>query len=127
MKELLTQMFTGWALHEASYEHVTETTTAPTRSLENAMTEACGGDALRAQLLCVFGHWANDVLAYAAHYGVGIARKQPDGALLYEDGTVDTLMRGGVMTVVDVPPAPSLQHYWYKGVWNAPDERETDG
>lgn len=109
------QMFAGWIYHEASYKDG-----VAGRSQEDAMTEACGGDNMRANLLCVFGHWSNDIVAIAAHYGVGLARKQPDGSLLYSDGTVDTLMRGGQLTIVEVPPAPSPRHWFNAGVWNEP-------
>ncbi len=120
MKELLTTMLTGWCLHEASYEQRTESHMEATRSPEDGMTEACGGDELKGELLCLFGHWSNDIMSIAAHYGVGLARKQPDGTLVYEDGTIDTLLLGGVLTVTEVPPAPSREHYWSGGKWCEP-------
>jgi hypothetical protein len=70
----------------------------------------------------VFGHWSNDVVDCAAHYGLTLARKQPDGSLLHADGTIDTLMAGGDLVVVDIDPAPSLEHYWYAGKWNASEK-----
>lgn len=113
MKELLTQMFTGWILREQEGE-------MPDRFIEECMVEACGGDELRGHMLVLFGHFSNDIISLAAHYGIGLARKQPNGTLLHADGTIDTLLKGGELTIIEVPPAPSRQHYWYKGQWNEP-------
>lgn len=124
IKELLRMMFHGWVLREASMEQRTEHTLEATRSEEDAMAEACGGDKLMGELLVLFGHWSNDIVSIAAHYGLGLARRQPDGTLLHDDSTVDTLMKGGKLEIIEVPPAPSREHYWHAGKWNLMDLEE---
>lgn len=125
IKQLLHTMFTGWILHEASYEQRTDSRIEATRSPEDAMIEACGGDEQLANLLCLFSHWSNDVTSVAAHYGLTLARRQPDGTLLHPDGTVDTLIKGGVLEIVKIEPAPAPNYYWHEGRWNAPKEQIT--
>lgn len=117
MRDLLVKMFSGWILHEASYVPREEGPGSYSITLEEAMTEACAGDAREGILLSLFGHWSNDVVSMAAHYGVGLARRQPDGTMLHEDGTVDTLLKGGQLTMIVVPPPPSPAHYWSAGAW----------
>jgi hypothetical protein len=117
MKELLRTMFEGWILRDQEGED-------PSRTSEECMTKACGGDELKGHLLTLFGHWSNDIVSLAAHYGIGLARKQPDGSLLHEDGTVETLLAGGVLTIIDVPPAPSPEHYWHAGAWHKHESGE---
>jgi hypothetical protein len=117
MRSLLRTMFEGWILREQL-----ESIDSIDKSPERAMVEACGGDVLRGNLLVLFSHWSNDVVSIAAHYGVGLARKQPDGSLLHEDGTVDTLLKGGELTIINVPAPPSPEHYWHGGQWKAPEQ-----
>lgn len=119
MKELLVKMFSGWILHEAAFVPSETGPGGYSITMEQAMTEACAGDAREGVLLTLFGHWANDVVSMAAHYGVGLARRQSDGTLLHEDGTVDTLLKGGVLTLIEIPPPPTPAHYWSAGQWNA--------
>jgi hypothetical protein len=128
MRSLLRMMFTGWILHEESYEQRTESTIQATRSEEDAMIEACGGDALLGQLLCLFGHWSNDVTSSAAHYGLEIVRVGPDGEEWRLDNTLDTLLKPGKMKIRDdVPAPPTGAHWWHKGEWRAPAVESLDG
>lgn len=114
MKTLLRQMFEAWILFERA---------APTqRSMLHYYTLACDGDVTRGRLLELFDHWHTDVANMAAFYGLGLARKQPDGTLQHPDSSLDTLLKGGELTIIEVPPAPSIDHYWYKGQWVAPME-----
>jgi len=127
MRRLLIRMFSGWILHEASYVTREEGPGGYSITLEEAMTEACVGDAREGVLLALFGNWANDIISMAAHYGIGLARRQSDGTLVHEDGTVDTLLKGGVLTMIAIEPPPSPAHYWAAGKWNAlemPDQVE---
>lgn len=120
MRDLLEKMFRGWILLEQSYvERVGGGTY--TRTQEDCMVEACNNNVLEGHLLTLFGHWSNDVISLAAHYGLALARRQPDDTLLHDDGTVDTLLKGGKLEIVYIDPAPTPEHYWYKGQWNAPD------
>jgi len=120
IKELLERMFRGWIIYESEQELLGQETQEPTL-LEEAMIRACEGDELEGHLLTLFSHWSNDVQSIAAHYGLAIGRKQPDGSILHEDGTIDTLLKGGKLVIVHIDPAPSPAHYWYKGAWQAPD------
>lgn len=122
MRELLVKMFSGWINYEASYVVGPDNKLHPTTTQEAAMLEACGGDAREAVLLQLFGHWSNDVIGMAAHYGVALARAQPDGTLLHDDGTVDTLMKGGKLTILSIEPPPSPAHFWHAGKWQLLDE-----
>lgn len=126
MRDILETMFRGWILHEASYEHRTQSTIEAIRSPEDAMAEACGGDRLAGELLCLFGHWTNDVTSIAAHYGLALARRQPDGTLLHDDCAVDTLMRGGVLEIVNIAPPPTPEHFWHAGAWTLPEPEQCD-
>lgn len=114
MKAILALMFTAWADRQRPDIVAVE-------SEDETYARVCNGDEHKAQLLLLFSHWSNDIEGYAAHYGVGLAWKQPDGTFTHADGTIDTLLAGGEVTVIELPPAPSLDHYWYKGVWNAPE------
>lgn len=120
MRELLEKMLRGWVLYE-SEQATSEQEKQPSPELEEVMTRICGGNQLEGHLLTLFGHWSNDIISMAAHYGLALARRQPNGDLLHDDGTVDTLLKGGKLEIVEIEPAPSLDHYWYKGQWNAPD------
>ena len=119
MKTMLRTMLQGWCDHEKTVEARGQETQAPTQLEE--IYEQAGCTPGEARLLVLFGHWGNDVISEAAHYGLTVARRQPDGTLLHNDGTVDTLLKGGKLEVVDIPPAPSREHYWHKGRWNAPE------
>lgn len=119
MKTLLRQMFQGWINHEKASTQ--GDVMVPGIPAEPSMVEACDGDERKGLLLVLFGHWSNDILSIAAHYGLALARRQPDGTLLHADGTVDTLLKGGTLEIVDIPPAPSEDHYWYAGEWKAPE------
>lgn len=116
MAELLHTMFEGWIQHEEDLKADEQA------QIEESMIKVCGGDQMAGCLLALFSHWSNDVSSIAAHYGIVLARRQPDGTLLHDDGTVDTLCKGGVLEIVYIGPAPSREHYWHKGQWNAPDE-----
>jgi len=120
MKDLLKTMFEGWAIYQNSWTE-TDEGYREEMSMEQALTQACGGDVLKGNLLALFGHWSNDIASIGAHYGVGIAKQKLDGTLIYEDGTVDTLLRRGKMVVVEVPPAPTSDCYWFAGEWKVPD------
>lgn len=120
MRSLLRHMFTGWILHEASYEQRTETTVEATRSLEDAMTEACGGDEQLARLLCLFGHWSNDVISEASFYGLELVQRGPDGEVWRQDGTLTTLLKPSKTEIRDdVPAPPGPGYWWHKGAWVA--------
>jgi hypothetical protein len=121
---LLRIMFEGVVIQANEQEARGQETQEPTR-IEDAMTRACGGDALCGELLTLFTHWSNDVDALGAHLGVGLAHRQPDGELVFQDGTVDTLLRGGELTIVDVPPAPSPMHYWSGGRWVSAEQDDS--
>lgn len=110
MKPVLKAMLEGWCLmdNKAGFKG----TDVPD---EEKMAQACDGNLLDGQLLTAMSHWSNDILSLAAHYGLGVARQQPDGSLVYDDGTVDTLLLGGTLIVVDVPAPPS--YYWHGGKW----------
>lgn len=124
MREMLKQMFTGWALREAAYDHDSQ---EYTRSEEDCMEQACDGDDLRAGLLVLFSHWSNDITSLAAHYGLELVRTAPDGTWWRQDGTIDTLLKPGALTVrEDVPPAPSLTHWWNNGEWVDPEIEPSD-
>ena len=118
MKSLLRTMFEGWCLLDVEQQTGAQLILSP----EECMANVCNGDHLKGELLTVFGHWSNDIVRLAAHYGIGLARMQPDKTLLYEDGTVDTLLKGGKLTITEIPQAPSPEHYWHCGQWNAPEE-----
>ena len=119
MKTMLRTMLQGWCDHEKTVEARGQETQAPTQLEE--VYERLGCTPGEARLMVLFGHWSNDVISEAAHYGLTVARRQPDGTLLHADGTVDTLLKGGVLEVVEIEPAPSPEHYWHKGQWNAPE------
>lgn len=108
MKTLLRQMFNGWVIHDASFDAEAG---AHLRKIEECMIEACGGDVLRGHLLVLFGEWANDVEGIAAHYGLRIEGDIVGRRSVHED----------------VPPAPSLEHWWddLEKKWVAP-EAESD-
>lgn len=99
MKELLKQMFQGWILHENSWDSESH---RYTRTAEDCMTEACGGDELKGQLLYLFGHWSNDIQCIAPFYGLALEHRPNSGPLYIKE---------------DVPPAPSPHHYWHNGEW----------
>ena len=119
MKTMLRTMLQGWCDHEKTVEARGQETQAPTQLEE--IYERAGCTPNEARLLVLFGHWSNDVISIAAHYGLTVARRQPDGTLLHADGTVDTLLKGGTLEVVEIADAPSPDHYWHKGRWNAPE------
>lgn len=97
MKDLLTVMFTGWQLHEDSWDPAAS---AYNRSPEACMIEAAGNNENIGHLLYFFSHWSNDIVSMAAHFGVGIA-----------DGKI-----------IEVPPPPHKDAFWYKGEWKLPDD-----
>jgi hypothetical protein len=73
-------------------------------------------------MLKLFSHWSNDIIAMAAHYGVALARLQPDGTMLHDDGTIDTMMKGGKLTILSIEPPPSPAHFWHAGKWQLLEE-----
>lgn len=101
MRELLIQMFNGWIIHEASWDPESETYK---RSDVECFIEACGGDAIRGNLVSVFAHWGNDIQALAPHYGIALDRGE-DGKLFINE---------------NIPSAPSPEHWWYEGQWKEP-------
>lgn len=101
VRELLLVMFEGWRLHEASYVD-----SEYTKTHLDASVEAAGSDVMLGTLAFLFGHWSNDVIAVAAHYGVGFA----------SDGTVTS----------DLPAAPTPEHFWYEGEWRPPFDDSDD-
>lgn len=107
MKELLRRMFREWMLHDVSWDKETE---RYTRNDAECMTEACGGDEIMGSLLSLFGHRRNDVESLAPYYGIALARDKA-GKLYIRD---------------DIPPPPSLQHWWHEEEWTAPLDRETE-
>lgn len=74
------------------------------------MTEACGGDEIMGSLLSLFSHRRNDVESLAPYYGIALDRDEA-GKLYIRD---------------DIPPPPSLRHWWHEGEWTAPLDRETE-
>lgn len=100
IRELLTCMFNGWRLHEASWD---KDARKYTLDLTDAMTQAAGGDKMLGNLLDLFSYWSNDIQSVAAHYGIAIN----------EDGSVRT----------DVPPPPTPEHYWHNNEWCPPFEQ----
>lgn len=104
MKTLLRQMMAGFILHEQSWDEDEKEYTVP---MEEAMRQACGGDARRGNLLYLFSYWSNDILAEAAHYGLALTRV--DGRSVLRE---------------DVPPAPTPEHWWDENHWEAPLPRD---
>lgn len=102
MREILRQIFTGWILHEKSWD-------AESREYKREMTacmiEAAGGDYVRGQLLHLFGEWSNDVQALAPHYGLNLER----------------CFAGELYINEDIPPAPDPDFWWFNGQWHLPD------
>lgn len=100
MRHVLQQMLQGFIIHERSWDSEAEDYKL---DMMEAMTEACGGNVLQGRLLYLFSHWSNDIINEAAHLGLRI-------------GVV------GDKSVVlnDVPPAPSLNHWWDNDHWEAP-------
>jgi uncharacterized protein YegP (UPF0339 family) len=105
VRELFRIMFTGWKLHEASYD---EATREYKRTAEDCMTEAANGDEQLGYVIHLFDHWSNDLQAMAPHFGIALRR---------EVDTENSAM--GPITIVDnIEPAPSKDHYWSGGRWN---------
>lgn len=98
MKELLRKMFTGWMLHEASWDAEKK---GFTRNSDECMTEACGGNTLEAYMIHLFDYWGNDIQALAPHFGIFLGRDE-NGKLFIKD---------------DIPPAPSIEHAWQDNQW----------
>jgi len=112
MKELLKTLLDAWAL-KCNNEQL---------SIEACMETMCLGDRLKAQFLTLASHWFNDVVSVANHYGYDFIKVSAEGNKIWHDGTIDTLLKEGVYTVVEIPPSPSIDHYWYKGKWQEPHE-----
>ena len=102
MKELLTIMFNGWKIHRDSWDEGSQTHGV---GEEEAMIQACNGDEKMGCLLKTFDHWEKDIISQAAHYGIGFN----------EDNEI-----------IEIPPAPSWNHYWYKGAWHESMEEELE-
>jgi len=109
VKELLRKMLEGWAI--AYNENI---------KASEAFDRICD-DPREAQLLDLFGHWSNDVTSMANHYGLDCIKIAEDGEKIWNDNKIDTLLRKGVLTVVEIPEAPSIQHWWSEGKWKAPE------
>lgn len=100
MQTLFRTMFKGWDLRESSWDP----NKSPnwngdqyTRTPEECMTEAAGGDEHLGYILHLFSHWSNDIISMAAYYGVGIKSREGE-------------FTG--FEVVDVPPAPGENYWW---------------
>jgi len=53
---------------------------------------------------------------------VQIMAEQPDGTMLHDDGTVDTILKGGKLTILSIDPPPSPAHFWHAGKWQLLEE-----
>jgi hypothetical protein len=98
MKTLLKQMFTGFILHEKSWDSEKEDYT---RDIIDCMIEACDGDTIRGNMIHLFDHWSNDIQAMAPYYGLELTRDVNNNLVINEQ----------------VPQAPSTNHYWNDGKW----------
>lgn len=113
MKTLLKKMFTGWMLREASWivpptpgEGFPLNEPYYSKTEEQAMIEACGGNVIEGNLLVLFSHWSNDIQALAPYYGIYLDRDE-DGKLFIRE---------------DIPPAPSPEHWWNDNAWQEPED-----
>lgn len=111
MRELLKRMFTGFMLHEASWDRGAG---EYTRTEDDCFTEACGGNAIEGGLLSLFTYWSNDIQSLAPHYGISLERHEAP----------DEETNGELYIREDIPPAPSPAHWWTDGEWKAPPEDE---
>ncbi len=118
MKELLTQLYQGVIIREDSYVRGEDGRDGYyPMSEEDAMIQACGGDVIRGNLLVLFNYWSNDISSMAAHYGVGLERQNADGTQW-----VDNYADLGKLVLIEIPPAPSPDYYWYEGTWCSPED-----
>ena len=116
IKQVLRVILEGWVIQSKN----------DALRLDDAMIAACGGNKNQGYLLSLFSEWGNDIEAMANHFGLGTARKQPDGSLLFYDGTIDNLIKGGELVIVDIPPPPAPNWWWYRGQWNEPEVEPLD-
>jgi len=80
-------------------------------------------DPREARLAMLFGHWFEDVVSMANYYNLDLVKRSPENEIIWRDHTVDTLLREGKHEVVEIPDAPSAEHWWYKGEWHAPESK----
>lgn len=101
MRLLLECMFTGWMIREKSW---VDEDHKYTKTEEEAMIEACGGDKFKGELLVLFSYWSNDIQSVAAHYCVAL---------------IDGEVKG-----IDAPPTP--EHWWDADdkCWREPEPRD---
>lgn len=92
MNEILYKIFRGHEIHEKSWTGGTYS-----KTMEESMIEACGGDETEGYTLYLMGHESmfNDLQLMAPHYGVGYREHSRPGEI-----------------VRDIPEAPSLKHEW---------------
>ena len=107
MKSLLREMFTGWILHEKSWN---ATTSEYARPREECFIEAAGGDYNRGLLLGLFDYWANDIQSLAPHFGLNLER----------------CFAGELYINENIPPAPAADYWWRDGQWFAPGSLDAD-
>lgn len=102
IKELISVMFQGWIIREASWVPAAEDTQFSSGSYgkteEEAMIEACQGDKSLGYLLHLFSYWSNDIQVVAPDYGIFLNLEETEqGLRLF----VDT-----------VPAKPNHETWW---------------
>jgi hypothetical protein len=100
IRELLLSIFQGWQVREEMSPEAREQ-----ESMEQTYARLSGGDELVGATLPLLTHWDNDLMSIAPHYGI---------AYEFDPATGSGYIRE------DVPPAPSPNHWWHRGAWQAP-------